>query len=109
MNRWQWQSKLREARAELAHEWEKFTEKDFHTIEGELDRIVDLFEKRYGYSSEQALTELERYVTLYGKRTRATLDNQLKELQHKPTKALPLLWAAMAVVGVAMLFRRFRS
>ncbi|MCB0123767.1 MAG: hypothetical protein KDE58_16050, partial [Caldilineaceae bacterium] len=109
MNRWQWQGKLQEVRDELAREWEKLTEKDLHSIEDELDRIVGLFEKRYGYSSERALAELERYVDRYGERTRAVLNERLKAFQKKPKQALPLLWGLMTVVGMVALLRRFRA
>jgi len=109
MNRWQWQGKLQEVRDELAREWEKLTEKDLHSIEDELDRIVGLFEKRYGYSSERSLAELERYVDRYGERTRAALNERLKAFQKKPKQALPLLWGLMTVVGMVMLLRRFRA
>ena len=109
MNRRQWQGKLQEVRDELAREWEKLTEKDLRSIEDELDRIVGLFEKRYGYSSERALAELERYVDRYGERTRAALNERLKAFQKKPKQALPLLWGLMTVVGMVMLLRRFRA
>jgi len=109
LNRRKFRRKFRRIRKDLTREWAKFTQNDLHNIEDELDRIVELFEKRYGYSSEQAIEELERYVQTYGKRTREVLNEELEQLREKPKRALPLLWGVMAVIGAGLLLMRFRS
>lgn len=102
------QGKLREMRGELKRKWGKLTNNDLRQIEGELDRIVGLFQKRYGYTREQAISEVENYVQEYGARARDTLRKQTEALQQEPARALPVVWSVMAVVGIIMLMMRLR-
>lgn len=107
LNRRKLRKNIRALRKELRNEWTKLTSNDLHKIEDELDHIVELFEQRYGYNSEQALEELERYIEQYGTRTRTALTEQVTKLQKEPKRALPYIWGAMSVVGLFMLARRF--
>ncbi|MEZ4620890.1 MAG: hypothetical protein R2867_36025 [Caldilineaceae bacterium] len=109
MNRHILRGKLRELRGGLTREWGKLTHNDLRKIEGELDRIVGLFEKRYGYTSERAVNELERYVQNYGERTRNVMNEQLEQLRKQPQGILPLVSAAVVAVGLVVLMIRFRT
>lgn len=90
---------------EVQNEWKEFTNQDLHRIEDELDHIVDLFEKRYGYNSEQAVAELERYVQKYSDRTRKTIKEHLSQISKPSNDSMPYIWGIAAVTSLILFLR----
>ena len=85
-------------RKELQKRWEKLTDDDVHQIDDQLDKMVDLLQKRYGHSWEDASAELEHYLGDYRTRTQEAISETLDRLNHKPRTA-PWLWA-LALLGL---------
>jgi len=78
-------------RKELQKRWEKLTDDDVHQLDDQLDKLVDLVQKRYGHSWEDASTELGHYLSDYRTRTQEAISETLDRLNHKP-RVTPLLW-----------------
>ena len=70
MNKTEMKGQWKQLRGEIKREWGKLTDNDLLRMEGELDKMVGLFQKRYGYTREHALETLTHYVEGY--RQRAT-------------------------------------
>jgi uncharacterized protein YjbJ (UPF0337 family) len=100
--------KVREIRGGLKREWGKLTHNERVRMEGELDRMVGLFQKRYGYTQMRAVKALEHYVHDYGERTKEILGEQWKGLRKNPTRGHTWLWIFMAILGVVLFLVRVR-
>ncbi|CAN5740084.1 hypothetical protein BH10CHL1_BH10CHL1_20040 [soil metagenome] len=87
-------------RKELQKRWEKLTDDDVHQIDDQLDKMVDLLQKRYGHSWEDASAELEHYLGDYRTRTQEAISETLDRLNRKPRTA-PWLWALVLLGLVA--------
>lgn len=88
-------------RKELQKRWEKLTDDDVHQIDDQLDKMVDLLQKRYGHSWEDASAELEHYLGDYRTRTQEAISETLDRFDHKPRTA-PWLWALVLLGLVAI-------
>ena len=65
MNRTQMKGKLRQVRGELKKEWGKLTDDDMRRLDGEIDKLVGIFQERYGHTRGAASRELQRYLNRY--------------------------------------------
>jgi len=78
-------------RKDLKKRWEKLTDDDVYQIDDQLDKLVDLLQKRYGHSWEDASAELEHYLGDYRTRTQEAISETLDRINRKP-RATPWLW-----------------
>ncbi len=79
------------ARKELKKRWEKLTDDDVYQLDDQLDKLVDLLQKRYGHSWEDATGELEHYLGDYRTRTQDAISETLDRINRKP-RMTPWLW-----------------
>ena len=86
-------------RKALKKRWEKLADSDVHQIDNQLDSLVDLLQKRYGDSWEDATSAVERYLGEYRTRTRVAINTTLHRQERKP-RTTPWLWALL-LVGLA--------
>ncbi|MEZ4864948.1 MAG: hypothetical protein R3C14_26780 [Caldilineaceae bacterium] len=108
MNRHIMRGAMREMRGELKRNWGKFTYNDRSRLEGELDRVIGLLQKRYGYTRQRAAKELTRYVNNYGERVRTNVGGPFGQLRTKPLRIFMVLWGAAVAVGATLLLLRLR-
>ncbi|MEZ4864882.1 MAG: hypothetical protein R3C14_26450 [Caldilineaceae bacterium] len=109
MNQREMKKRVREARKTLKQQWDKLSQSDLDTIEKTLDRMVNLFQERYGYSNEHAIKEVENYVQAYSERARDTLQEQFEQIRKEPRRALPLAWIILVAVSAVLLLVRLRG
>lgn len=65
MNKAAMKHQWKQLRGELKAQWAKLSENDLLNLESDLDKMVDVFQKRYGYTRESALESLVHYVDEY--------------------------------------------
>lgn len=100
------QSKWKQARGEWKKirrdwkkEWNKLTHRDVRRIDSELDKIVGLFQERYGDSWEKSASLAERYFSAYRDRTQAAINARL----HRKRRRRGWVWGAVVLVLFAVL------
>lgn len=62
MNRDILQGKWKEIMGDVKSWWGKLTDDDIKQIEGSKDKLIGILQKRYGYSKEQAMAEIDRRI-----------------------------------------------
>lgn len=108
MNKTQVKGKMRQFRGELKKEWGKLTDDDFRRMDGEIDKLVGIFQERYGHTRGAASKELQRYLSRY-EDGRETLSEQFDKLTGKDKKksgGAMWLWVALAA-ATAVVAARF--
>jgi uncharacterized protein YjbJ (UPF0337 family) len=65
MNRDILMGKWRQIRGEVKNWWGKLTDDDLDRVEGDFDKLVGTLQERYGYSRQQAESEIEQRLTAY--------------------------------------------
>jgi uncharacterized protein YjbJ (UPF0337 family) len=100
------QSKWKQARSEWKKmrrdwkkEWNKLTHRDVRRIDSELDKIVGLFQERYGDNWEKSASLVERYFSAYRDRTQAAINARL----HRKRRRRGWVWGAVVLALFAVL------
>lgn len=93
----------KKTRRALKKQWDKLTDDDVYQIDDQIDNMVELLQKRYGHTWEDATAELERYLTDYRDRTQEAITEQLNRLNRQP-RVSPWAWAVFLVGLVAVGF-----
>lgn len=114
MNRMAMKGQWKQLRGELKAEWAKLTENDLLRLEGELDKMVGLFQKRYGNTREHALESMMHYVDGYRHRAEEMIaqgvefarpyipESYMPEAPTPPARFQPSVnMAALASIGLA--------
>ncbi len=52
----------KQIRSKAKEKWSKLTEDDLNYISGHSDRLINKLQERYGYTSEQAVQQIEQVV-----------------------------------------------
>ncbi len=52
----------RELQGKVKQRWGKLTDDDVTQIEGHLDRLIGVIQKRYGYAKEQAEKDIDAFL-----------------------------------------------
>ena len=109
------QAKWKEARNEWKKmrrdwkkEWHKLTHRDVRRIDSELDKIVGLFQERYGDSWEKSASLAERYFSAYRDRTQNAINARL----HRKPRRRGWVWGAVVLAIFAVLpylWRQFQG
>lgn len=73
MNKASFQGKLRKTRGRLKGRWARLTSDDVGQLEAKFDEMMGLFQERYGYTQEQARTELTHFLGSYMHRRNSVL------------------------------------
>ena len=58
--------KWRQLRGNIKEFFGKLTDDDLTTIEGSTDKFVGVLQERYGYTKDQAKSELDKFLTKLG-------------------------------------------
>lgn len=93
----------KKTRRALKKQWDKLTDEDVYQIDDQIDNMVELLQKRYGHSWEDATAELEHYLTDYRDRTQEAITEQLNRLNRQP-RVSPWAWALFLIGLVAVGF-----
>ncbi len=80
-------------------EWDKLTHRDVRRIDSELDKIVGLFQERYGDSWEKSASLAERYFSAYRDRTQAAINARM----HRGSRRRGWVWGAAVLTLFAIL------
>jgi uncharacterized protein YjbJ (UPF0337 family) len=59
----------KELRGRLREWWGDLTDDDVARIDGSQDRLVGALQQRYGYAKDKAMTEIQRRIDQFAKRT----------------------------------------
>jgi uncharacterized protein YjbJ (UPF0337 family) len=62
--------KWKQIQGEAKKWWGDLTDDELTKVGGERDKLVGLVQEKYGYSREQAETEIDRHLTEYEKSAR---------------------------------------
>jgi len=62
MNRDILEGKWKQLRGEVKRQWGELTDDDLDVVNGNLDVLIGMLQQRYGYSREQAESEVDRFV-----------------------------------------------
>jgi uncharacterized protein YjbJ (UPF0337 family) len=57
------QNKLKQLRDSVRQRWGALTDKDLDTVDVKLDQLPGLLQARYGYTKEQALKEIDLFLS----------------------------------------------
>lgn len=68
----------KQIRGEAKSWWGKLTDDDLTRVAGKFDTLVGVLQEKYGYSRQQAETEIEKHVTAF--------EDNLKKEKTRPTK-----------------------
>ena len=68
MNRDILEGKWKEIKGDLKSWWGKLTDDDITQVEGSKDKLIGILQKRYGYSKEQAMAEIDRRIAEHERR-----------------------------------------
>ncbi len=72
--------------AELRHEahlrWNKLTDEDLDNTTGQLTRLVDLVQNRYGVSRREAQREVEKFLRRYGDNLQQTANTWIETVEN---------------------------
>jgi uncharacterized protein YjbJ (UPF0337 family) len=108
-NKWkEARSEWKKMRRDWKKEWNKLTHRDVRRIDSELDKIVGLFQERYGDSWEKSASLAERYFSTYRDRTQAAINARL----HRKPRRRGWVWGAVVLVLFAVLpyvWRQFQG
>lgn len=55
-------SKWDQVRSDSKREWNKLTDEDLDQIKGNMEELVDLVQRKYDYTSDQARQEVNRFM-----------------------------------------------
>ena len=100
-------SEWKKMRRDWKKEWNKLTHRDVRRIDSELDKIVGLFQERYGDSWEKSASLAERYFSTYRDRTQAAINARL----HPKPRRRGWVWGAVVLALFAVLpyvWRKFQ-
>jgi uncharacterized protein YjbJ (UPF0337 family) len=62
MNREELSGRWRELRGRVRETWGKITDDDLATIEGQIERLIGVIQKRYGYARAEAEREIDLFL-----------------------------------------------
>ena len=85
MNKDALEDKLKQLRNVLKQRWDVFTDEDLDTVHGKLDKLPDLLQTKYGYTTEQA----EKEITLFRSDLKAKGNNVFELIQEALTNETP--------------------
>ena len=57
------QGKLKQIRDAVKQRWGALTDKDLDTVDGKMDQLPGLLQARYGYTKEQAVKEIDLFLS----------------------------------------------
>jgi uncharacterized protein YjbJ (UPF0337 family) len=57
--------KWKEIKGGIKEKWGKLTDDDLTTIEGKVDKLVGLLQKKYGYTRDKAEKEYNDFISNY--------------------------------------------
>lgn len=86
----------KKARRTLKKQWDRLTDEDIYQLDNQIDSLVELLQKRYGNTWEDATQELGQYLTDYQSRTQTALTEQWNRLHHR-SRSNNWLWVLLAV------------
>ena len=87
MNKTAMKGQWKQLRTELKAQWDKLSENDLLDLEDDLDKMVGLFQKRYGYNRENALESLGHFVDEYRGRAQDLVAEGLDYVRPQAKKA----------------------
>lgn len=106
MNKTEMKGQWKQFRGEIKREWAKLTDNDLLRMEGELDKMVGLFQKRYGTTREHALETLTNYVEGYRQRAKELVADGLEYVRphaSEEAQAIPPARPSLNMVAIASL------
>jgi hypothetical protein len=93
----------KKTRRQLQKQWDKLTDEDVYQIDDQIDKMVELLQKRYGHTWQDATKELENYLTDYRDRTQEAITDKLNRMNQRP-RTTPWLWGLLVLGLVALGF-----
>lgn len=100
MNKTAMKSQWKQLRGEIKSEWAKLTDNDLLRMEGELDKMVGLFQKRYGYTREHALETLTHYVEGYRQRAKEFVAEGIEFVRPRANEATQMITPARPSINM---------
>ncbi len=91
----------KKTRRTLKKQWDRLTDEDVYHLDDQLDNLVELLQKRYGNSWEDATEELGQYLADYRSRTQTALNDQWNRMHQRSSS--PSWWWALVAVGLVAL------
>lgn len=100
-------------RDEAQQRWGRLTASDLDAVQGRLDKLVDLVQDRYGYSTRKAQREVNRFIDRYGMSSdemRDTASGMMHKVQNSFNRYPWAFIAGALIVGfviVGFVFKPF--
>lgn len=113
MNRVELQGKMRQLRGRMKAKWAQLTDDDVALIEAQIEQMVGTLQTRYGYTSERARSDLEKYLREYNEEARNLLDQTMERMHEQLDKVEApsgsWLWGGLAVAILGAIWMMSRS
>jgi uncharacterized protein YjbJ (UPF0337 family) len=100
-------------RDQAQERWGRLTTGDLDAVQGRLDKLVDLVQDRYGYSTKKAQREVNKFVDRYGidsDEMRETANNMVEKVQRSMNRYPWAFIAGALIIGfviVGFVFKPF--
>ena len=89
-------------RTEVRRRWSKLSDQDLSSVKGEVDRLVDAVQDKYGYSRRKAREQVSRFVRTYGDDMQETTSGFMADAREFVSRYPWSLGVAILVVGLVV-------